>query len=264
MKAYSSVSGLLLATLKSTLRLRLPSTLTSAVEPSLSPLTVHSVSSEELAEPASDNLFQLANTWSINKDDLGSEGSVDVTDGNTMTVEFKVAPNDDANEKYAFIDATSIFAPGALRGVSHFDILYESDSPFRVRLIPENESDTSMQVLLAGTGGERVARVRIKDFRPDNYTDPNKIASAGFVDQAYLEKVIGISIEAAPTTGQRDFTVKIKRIVSHGLTPQASARVLAPAQRAKLARRIGAVRKNADVGLGSAAHWPRHAETHVD
>jgi hypothetical protein len=220
----------------------------------------NSVGADELAEPASNNLFQLANTWQINKDDLGSSGSVDVDDGNTIEVEFKVANNDDANEKYAFIDASSHFDAGALRGVSHFDILYESESPFRIRLLPESDSDTSMQVLLAGSG-ERTARVRIKDFRPDNYTDPNKIASAGYVNQAYLEKVAGISIEAAPTTGTRNFTVKIKRIIAYGLTPQASARVYSPAQNTQRAalRRAGV--RGAHAGRGSAAHWPAHRES---
>ena len=116
------------------------------------------------------------------------------------------------------MDIATSFAEGALTNVSHIDIKYEAEEPFRIRLI--SGSGLSMQVLLAGVGGERIARIRMKDFRPDPYADANGILSQGFVDENYLAQVNGISIENAATTGNLTYNVKIKRIIFHGMSAE--------------------------------------------
>jgi hypothetical protein len=220
-----------------------------------------SVGPDKPATPASDNLFQVAHEWVVNKDDLGSSAKVDVTDGNTIDIEFKLGADNEAQEEYAFASVSSYFTKGALAKVSHFDLVYEATSPFRMRLYPEDENALSMQVLLAGTG-ETVARVRVKDFRPDNYSDAAQIGAADFVGEDFMKNVAGIAFDAAPGTASRDFSVKIKRIVVHGLSVGSDrARPLGKSV-APTAARLRRSFKKPD-SVGSSAHWPAHAETHA-
>jgi hypothetical protein len=59
--------------------------------------------------------------------------------------------------------------------------------------------------------------------------------------------------------------VKIKKIVVHGLKTT-SSKLQAPKQKLgdtkNAARRVSGLRASSKVGLGSAAHWPPHEETH--
>ena len=111
------------------------------------------------------------------------------------------------------------FSKGALANVSHITLFYESAKPFRVRLIPDSsESGTlAMQALLAGGPGERSARIRIKDFRPDPYANPSDIASQEFADADYMAKISGIAIENASPSDQVSYTVTISDSIFHGL-----------------------------------------------
>jgi len=108
-------------------------------------------------------------------------------------------------------------------------------------------------------GGERKARIRIKDFTPDPYADEAAVTSAGFVDAAYMAKVTGIAFESAATIDRTKFTFKLKRIIVHGgvsvdtklrsgLLRGVTTRIREVGQRAK--------------GVTPAAKWPRHHEMH--
>ncbi len=219
------------------------------------------VPADELAAPRCSKLFTLLGDWVVNKDDVGSDAQVTVVDKNTMDVDFTIGKSDDAAAKYTFVDAATYFQKGAFAGVSHIDIVYETGAPFRVRLLPE-ESDTStlsMQALVAGVGGERVVRIRVKDFRPDPYADPVAIAKASFVDSDYLGKVAGLSFESASTKDEVSFTLKIKQIIVHGLADddvipfeaQPSSPVRKREQHGRPGRRP----------LGSGAYWTGHPES---
>ena len=54
----------------------------------------------------------------------------------------------------------------------------------RLRLLQEETGPLSMQVLFSGGAGERKARIRAKDFMPDNYASATAIKAAGFVNKA--------------------------------------------------------------------------------
>jgi hypothetical protein len=176
------------------------------------------VGADALATPKSEDLFAQLGDWVVNHDTLGSNATVTVIDHNSLEIDFTIGNIDEANELYPFVDAAAYFAPGSFANVSHIDIVYETDAPIRVRLLTDEATGPlPMQALLAGVGGERAVRIRIKDFAPDPYQDPERIASAGFVDAAYMSQVVGLSFEAAATRDQLSYKTKIKRIVVHGL-----------------------------------------------
>ena len=213
------------------------------------------VAADALASPAVNNFFQRYPTFVVNKDTLGSNATFTVHDRNTMTIDFHVGKINEADELYPFVDVSTYFAAGTFTNVSHIDIVYEASAPFRIRLLTEEASGKlSMQVLLAGVGGERVARIRSKDFAPDNYADPTAILAAKLVDSDYLSKVVGISFESASTKDNRDFQVKIKQIHVHGL----ASGVQGPVSYS-LPVRAQELRK--PTGRGSSVKWPAHAET---
>src|SRR5207302_1224694 len=107
--------------------------------------------------------------------------------------------------------------PGALAGVSHIDIKYSTEVPFRVRLL--TSSGISTTVLLAGVGGDRLARIRVKDFFPGPEASAAEVGGAALVDGAYMGKVEGIAFESAATavTGAKSFNTHIEQITLHGV-----------------------------------------------
>jgi hypothetical protein len=213
------------------------------------------VAQDTLATPAANDLFAKYPNWRVDKDTLGSDAMVKVVDRNTMTIDFKVGPKNVAMDLYPFVDVATAFPAGTFTNVSHIDIVYETTAPFRIRLLTDEATGPlPMQVLLAGVGGQRVARIRVKDFSPDPYADPAKLATAGFVDSAYMSKVIGIAFESASVKDNTSFQVKIKQIHVHGLGP---ATAVGPTPRALPARTR--THKHG-TGAGSAAKWPRHRE----
>jgi hypothetical protein len=109
--------------------------------------------------------------------------------------------------------------PGALAGVSHIDIKYSTEVPFRIRLLTSDGTLTTT-VLLAGTGGDRLARIRVKDFFPGPEAAASDVASAALVDGAYMGKVTGIAFESAATavTGAKSFNTHIQQITLHGVS----------------------------------------------
>jgi len=164
------------------------------------------VNPDAVATPDSNGLFSRLG-FSANG------ATINVIDGNSADISFKVANVDD--------DPVSVSAgltPGALKGVTHIDIQYNTEVPFRVRLITK-DGTLSTTVLLAGTGGDRVARIRVKDFFAAPEAASSAVASAKLVDTAYMDKVAGISFESAATaiTGAKTFTTHIKQITLHGV-----------------------------------------------
>jgi hypothetical protein len=214
------------------------------------------VADDSTATPATENLFTIQPEWTVAKDELGSDAKITIT-GKSATIAFTVGRT--AEPDYPFVDVATYFTAGTLANASHIDLVYEAGGPFRVRLLTEDSGPLSMQVLLAGVGGERKARLRVRDFMPDNYADAAKIAGAGFVDKAYMSKVIGLSIESASTKDRTSFDVKIKRIVVHGLSEGAlrksrTVRTKAPARRPSLRPR--------EI-KSSSVFWPHHQETQL-
>ena len=80
------------------------------------------------------------------------------------------------------------------------------------------------------------------------------IAAAPLVDASYMGGVVGLSFESAATEGAGDYSVRIKRIVIHGLA--ASSEAQPPTKRIQTAPTRRKPRS------GSAVFWPRHAESH--
>ncbi len=168
--------------------------------------------------PACESFFDSVPDWSVNKDALGSNGSFQKLGPDSFEIAFTVGKNDEAKEQYCFVDVAAYFAQGALKNVSHIDIQYEAGAPFRIRLLPDAGDLTTlpMQVLLAGVGSERTARIRMKDFTPDPYAPAADIAAQGYVDTRYLDRIAGLSFENASTRDETSYKVKIKKIVLHG------------------------------------------------
>jgi len=215
------------------------------------------VAADALATPASADLFTRQATWDVNHDALGSNATVQVIDADEMTIDFTVGRTNEAAMQYPFVDVSSYFPRGSWSNVSHIDIVYEAGAPFRVRLLTEEADNLlHMQVLLAGVGGERKARLRIKDFTPDPYADPAALRTAGFVDAAYMAKVIGLSFESASTKDNTSYQVKIKRLIIHGLGPATGSTRNAPVR--PVVERARGHRPASP--KGSAAVWPRHEE----
>jgi len=87
-----------------------------------------------------------------------------------------------------------------------------------VRLLTSSGA-VSTTVLLAGVGGDRLARIRIKDFFPGPEASAADVGSAAPVDAAYMGKVEGIAFESAatPVTGTGSFNTHIEQITLHGV-----------------------------------------------
>jgi hypothetical protein len=211
------------------------------------------VPADTVASPTTYDFFNKFGTWAVNKDTFGSDASVSIEDHNTMTVDFTIGTKNDAAGEYPFVDVATYFEAGAFENVSHIDIVYETQQPVRVRLITPESGPLAMQVLLAGVGGERIVRIRAKDFMPDPYAEPAKIAAQGFVDKAYMAKVVGLSFESACVKDKLDFQLKIKRIDIHGLSASAKP-ALAPQG---MSKRVPTLKPAA----AGSSKWPVHRET---
>jgi hypothetical protein len=165
------------------------------------------VGADAIASPDSNGLFSRL-TWT-------EEGAtIKVVDGNSADIVFNVKSVDD--------DPVTVKAGikgGALKGVSHFDIKYNSEAPFRIRLLT-SDGALSTTVLLAGTGSDRLARVRVKDFFPGPEASPAEVTGAGLVNGDYMNKVTGIAFESAATavTGAKSFNTHILQLTVHGVS----------------------------------------------
>src|SRR5262249_22955677 len=105
------------------------------------------VVADVVASPDSNGLFTKLG-WQ------GDGATISVVDGNSADIVFNVT-----NPEEPVRVAAGVMA-GALKNVSHIDIKYETDAPFRIRLITGGNG-ASTTVLLAGVGGERLARIRV-------------------------------------------------------------------------------------------------------
>ena len=163
------------------------------------------VAADVVATPASNGIFSRL-TWS------GSGAAITVVDGNSADVVFNVASVDSPVRVGTGIRA------GALKGVSHIDVRYSTEVPFRIRFLTSDGS-LATTALLAGVGDDRVARIRIKDFFPGPEASAAEVAAAPRVDAAYMAKVDGIQFESAATavTGARSFATHVKQITLHGV-----------------------------------------------
>ena len=106
------------------------------------------VAPDTVASPDSNGIFTLK--WS------GTGATISTVSGNAANIVFNVAAADDDP-----VTVSTTVPTGSLKGVSHIDIEYTSEVPFRIRLLTGNGT-ISTTALLAGVGGDRLARIRIR------------------------------------------------------------------------------------------------------
>jgi hypothetical protein len=171
------------------------------------------VAADVIATPDSNGVFTRLK-WTTD------HATITPVDGNTADIVWDVGPADGA-PSFANAGITA----GALKNVSHIDIKYTTDVPFRVRLLTSDGETVSTTALLAGVGTtDRVARIRVKDFFVGPEAPASVVNSAGLVDAAYMGKVTGIGFESAQTAttgGMKKFTTHIKQLTLHGVATQA-------------------------------------------
>ena len=146
--------------------------------------------------------------------------------GNSANLSFTIAPLDAAGDTPDVSYVEAGVAAGSLQNLSHIDIEYTTEVPFRIRLLTSDGSTTAT-ALLAGVGGNRTARIRIKDFFPGPEVAESQVSNMSLVDSAYMAKVTGIAFESAATTAAPSgtpgnfpggtFTTKIQQITLHGV-----------------------------------------------
>jgi len=160
------------------------------------------------AGPDSNGVFTRL-TWT------GNGATLNAVDGNSADITFNTV------SVTAPVSVVAGVVPGSLKGVSHIDIKYNTEAPFRIRLLADGAASTT--VLLAGVGGDRVARLRVKDFTPGPEATQDEMTSATLVDAAYMAKVNGIVFEVAatPVTGIKPFNTHIKQLTLHGVATAA-------------------------------------------
>jgi hypothetical protein len=146
--------------------------------------------------------------------------------GNAANITFTIAPldADGDNPDVSYVEAG--IAAGSLKDLSHIDIKYTTQVPFRIRLLTSDGS-TTVTALLAGVGSDRTARIRIKDFFPGPEVAESQVSDMGLVDATYMAKVTGIAFESAATTAAPSgppgnfpggkFTTQIEQITLHGV-----------------------------------------------
>jgi hypothetical protein len=144
--------------------------------------------------------------------------------GNAATIAFTIAAPA-AGEVPAVSYVSAGLTAGALQNVSHIDIKYTSQVPFRIRLLAND--GTSVTALLAGVGGDRLARIRVKDFFPGPEVSESQVQTAALVDSTYMAKVNGIAFESAATLAAPsgapgnfaggNYTTTIEQITLHGV-----------------------------------------------
>jgi hypothetical protein len=173
---------------------------------------------DTVASPDSNGIFSKLG-WT------GSGATINSMGGNSASITFTIAtPAMGDNPAIAYVEAG--LTAGALQNVSHIDIKYNTQVPFRIRLLTSDGS-TTVTSLLAGVGGERLARIRMKDFFPGPEATEAMVASMPLVDSSYMAKVTGIAFESAATlvapsgapatfTGGT-FTTNIEQITLHGV-----------------------------------------------
>jgi hypothetical protein len=159
---------------------------------------------DTVGTPDSNGVFSRL-TWTAHGAGLNA------VDGNTADITFTV-PTADAG-----VSIVAGVTAGSLKNLSHIDVKYTTDVPFRIRLLTSDGSP-SVTVLLAGVGGDRTARIRVKDFAPAVETDSTKVASMALVGADYMAKVTGIGFESAANaaTGAKPFKTHIDQLTLHG------------------------------------------------
>jgi hypothetical protein len=177
------------------------------------------VKPDAVATPDSNGIFNRLG-WKA------SGAKLTVVSGNAADIAFTI-PKPADGDNPAVVFAAAGVTKGALKGLSHIDVKYNSQVPFRIRLL-RDDSTTTVTALLAGVGSDRVARIRIKDFFPGPEASESQIASMPLVDSSYMAGVTGIAFESAATqaapTGTPGafaggtFTAKIEQITLHGAT----------------------------------------------
>jgi hypothetical protein len=167
------------------------------------------VAPDTVASPDSNGLFTVP--WT------GQGATISVVSGNAANIAFTVGSVDDDP-----VTVAGNVPAGSLKGVSHIDIKYTTEAPFRIRLL--TASGVTTTALLAGVGGDRLARIRIKDFFPGPEASQSDVTSfTGPVDATYMAGVTGIQFESAATgvTGAGTFNTKIEQITLHGVATSA-------------------------------------------
>ena len=162
--------------------------------------TGNPVPPDTIASPDSNGLFTVP--WT------GQGATINVVHGNAANITFNVASIDDDP-----VTVAGNVPAGSLKGVSHIDIEYTTTVPFRIRLLTASGLTTT--ALLAGVGGDRTARIRIKDFFPGPEAAQSDVTSfTGPVNSTYMAGVTGIQFESAATgvTGPGTFNTKIEQI----------------------------------------------------
>ncbi len=182
------------------------------------------VQQDTIASPDSNGLFSRVGFTASSGAQFTANG------GNSATITFTLPALDAAGDTPDVVYAQGVLAAGSLQNLSHIDIKYNTQLPFRIRLLTSDGS-SSVTALLAGVGGERTARIRIKDFFPGPEASESQVLGASLVDSSYMAKVTGIAFESAATTAAPSgtpgsfaggtFTTNIEQITFHGATTAA-------------------------------------------
>jgi hypothetical protein len=165
------------------------------------------IAPDAIASPDSNGLFTRL-TW-----DQTDNATIKVNSGNSADIVFNPMTSDAVTTIQAGIVA------GSLTNLSHIDIKYSTEVPFRIRLRTADGTQEST-VLLGGVGGVRTARIRAKDFFPAPDALATEAVNATIVNSAYLSKIVGISFESASTTatGAKAFNTHILQMTLHGVS----------------------------------------------
>jgi len=179
------------------------------------------VKPDAVASPDSNGVFSRLG-WT------GMGATIMPTSGNSATITFNIAaPAAGDSPAVSYVQAG--VAPGSLMNVSHFDVKYSTQVPFRIRLLANDGS--SVTALLAGVGkntpADRLARIRVKDFFPGPEASETQVQSMGLVDSSFMAKVTAIAIESAATMAAPSgtpgafaggtFTTTIEQLTIHGV-----------------------------------------------
>jgi hypothetical protein len=177
------------------------------------------VQPDTIASPDSNGIFNRLG-WTT------QGATFSAVSGNAANLTFTIAPLDANGDlpEVSYVEAG--LAAGSLQNLSHIDIKYSTQVPFRIRLLTSDGS-TSVTALLAGVGSDRTARIRIKDFFPGPEVAESQVSDMGLVDSTYMAKVTGIAFESAATTAAPSgppgsfpggtFTTQIEQITLHGV-----------------------------------------------
>jgi hypothetical protein len=162
------------------------------------------VMADPVASPDSNGLFTRI-AWK------GQGATISAVSGNSANIVFNVSG------LVTPVTVSAAVTAGSLAKLTHIDVKYNTEVPFRIRLLT-NDGSVSTTALLAGVGGDRLARIRIKDFFPGPESTAAQVAGAGIVDATYMGKVVGIAFESAATmvTGAKTFNTHVLQMTLHG------------------------------------------------